>query len=304
MMTIPEISLNDGATLPAIGLGTYRLNGAAGAKSIESGIRAGFRLVDTAFSYENEGAVGEAIRRAGVPRSELRVCSKLPGHNHRYKQAITTIEESLFRAQLDHYDLYLIHWPNPSKGLYVEAWSALIEARKRGLVRSIGVSNFLPEHLGKLIDQTGVTPAVNQVELHPGFPQVEQCAWHRENGIVTKSWSPLGGASGDRFHHGVIRAIAERLERTTAQVILRWHVQNGSIPIPKAASAGRQAENLAIFDFSLADEDMELISTLARPDGRIANQDPARFEELVYGLRRASRSEQLLGLIDRVRRSR
>ena len=170
-VSIPDITLNDGTTLPAIGFGTYRLNGSAGVASIVSGIKTGYRLLDSAFNYENEGAVGEAIRRAGVPREELRVISKLPGRHHRFDEAITTIEESLYRAQLDYYDLYLIHWPNPSKGLYTEAWQAFVEARTRGLIRSIGVCNFLPEHLEKIIDETGETPSVNQVELHPYFPQ-------------------------------------------------------------------------------------------------------------------------------------
>jgi diketogulonate reductase-like aldo/keto reductase len=170
---VPAIALNDGSTLPAIGLGTYKLNGTAGVTGMAGAIKAGYRLLDSAFNYENEGALGAAIRQAGIPRADLRVTSKLPGRHHRFDEAMVTIEESLYQAQLDYYDLYLIHWPNPSKCLYVEAWHALIEARKRGLVRSIGVCNFLPVHLEKINQETGATPAINQVELHPYFPQAE-----------------------------------------------------------------------------------------------------------------------------------
>ncbi|PTR08364.1 diketogulonate reductase-like aldo/keto reductase [Nitrosospira sp. Nsp5] len=277
-VSIPDITLNDGTTLPAIGFGTYRLNGSAGVASIVSGIKTGYRLLDSAFNYENEGAVGEAIRRAGVPREELRVISKLPGRHHRFDEAITTIEESLYRAQLDYYDLYLIHWPNPSKGLYTEAWQAFVEARTRGLIHSIGVCNFLPEHLEKIIDETSETPSVNQVELHPYFPQAEQRMWDKSHGIVTQSWSPLGRAN-QLLQDATIKAVADRLGKTIPQVILRWHVQLGAIPLPKAASRERQIENLSIFHFELSPEDMNVIATLARPDGRTSDQDPARYEE-------------------------
>lgn len=275
---VPSITLNDGRTLPAIGFGTYSLNGSAGVVAIVSAIRNGYRLLDSAFNYENEGAVGRAVREAGLPREELRVTSKLPGRHHRYNEALATIEESLYRAQLDYYDLYLIHWPNPARGLYVEAWQALIEARKRGLVRSIGVSNFLPDHIEKLNSETGVLPAVNQVEMHPFFPQAEQRAFDKAHGIVTEAWSPLGRAS-HLLQHPVITSIAARHGRGAGQVILRWHIQLGSLPIPKATSPDRQIENLSIFDFELSDEDMASIAELARPDGRIADQDPARHEE-------------------------
>ncbi|MFT8737203.1 MAG: aldo/keto reductase [Zymomonas mobilis] len=277
-ITIPTIRLNDGNDLPAVGFGTYKLNGSAGVDDIVSAIKVGYRLLDSAFNYENEGAVGEAVRQADIPRDTLRVVSKLPGRHHHFAEAIATVEESLYRAQLDYYDLYLIHWPNPSKDLYVEAWQALIEARKRGLIRSIGVCNFLPEHIEKLIKETGVTPAVNQVELHPYFPQEEQRAWDKAHGIVTESWSPLGRAS-KLLQDDTIKTIADRLGKSIPQVILRWHVQLGAIPIPKASSKERQIENLSLFDFELSPQDLEKIATLARPDGRLANQDPAHYEE-------------------------
>lgn len=276
---VPDVTLNDNTTLPAIGFGTYRLNGRAGADTIAEAIRTGYRLLDSAFNYENEGALGEAIRRAGVPRERLRVTSKLPGRHHRFEEALATIEESLFRAQLDYYDLYLIHWPNPSQDLYVEAWRALIEARKRGLVRSIGVCNFLPVHLERILSETGVAPAVNQVELHPYFQQAGQRAFDKAHGIVTESWSPLGRAN-HLLKDKTLLAMAGRLDRTIAQVILRWHVQIGAVPLPKAAGPERQLENLSVFDFELSPDDLASIAALDRPDGRTFDQDPARYEEL------------------------
>lgn len=277
MTTIPHWHLTDGTDLPAIGFGAYSLNGSRGVAAITSALQAGYRLIDTAFNYENEGAVGEAIRRAAVPRDSLRITSKLPGRHHRHDAALATIEESLWRAGLEYYDLYLIHWPNPQQGLYVEAWQALIEAQKRGLVRSIGVSNFLPEHLERIMHETGVPPVVNQIEMHPRFPQVEQRAFDKAHGIVTEAWSPLG--RGTVLQDPVLTAIADRLHRSVGQVILRWHHQLGSLPLPRSASPERQAENLAIFDFELSPDDIARIATLARPDGRMRDQDPARYEE-------------------------
>jgi len=275
---IPTLTLNDGLSLPAVGFGAYKLNGEAGVASMVSAIRNGYRLLDSAVNYGNEAAVGEAVRQSGVARAELRVASKLPGRRHRYADAIAAVEESLRRAGLDYFDLYLIHWPNPNRCLYVEAWGALIECRKRGLTRSIGVSNFLPEHLDRLTRETGVTPSVNQIELHPYFPQEEQRRADRERGVLTQAWSPLSRGSA-LFREEAIVRIAARLGRTVAQVILRWHVQLGVEPLPKAASPERQVENLALFDFALSADDMTAIAALARRDGRLRDQDPARYEE-------------------------
>jgi len=275
---IPRRKLNDGTTLPAIGFGTYLLNGSEGVETIARAIHNGYHLIDSAFNYENEGAVGQAVRRSGVSREQLRITSKLPGRHHRYKEAIATIEESLYRAQLDYYDLYLIHWPNPKENLYIEAWQALIEAKRRGLLRSVGVSNFLPAHLERLKKETGVVPSVNQVEMHPYFPQPDQRACDASYGIFTEAWSPLGRASS-MLHDPLLEKIAKRIGKSVSQVILRWHYQLGAVPLPKATGDERQLENIRIFDFELGAQELKEIDTLARPDGRTANQDPAVYQE-------------------------
>ena len=276
--SIPEITLNDGMILPVIGFGTYGLNGNEGANAIKGAMDIGYRLIDTAYNYENEGTVGEAIRRSSVSREELRITSKLPGRYQTYDKALTTIQESLYRANLDYYDLYLIHWPNPIQNHYVEAWQALIDAKKQGLIRSIGVCNFLPEHIERLEKETGVKPSINQIELHPFFNQEPQRKWHEDNNVMTQSWSPLARAN-DVLQNEAIQKIADHHNKSVSQVILRWHYQLGAIPIPKSSSPARQLENISIFDFSLDDTEMIIISTLTRPDGRNKNQDPTVYEE-------------------------
>lgn len=276
--TVPNVTMHDGVTIPAVGFGTVKLNGNEGAGAIANAIRNGYRLLDSAYNYENEGTVGEAIRRTTVPREELRITSKLPGRYHSYDKAVVTIQESLYRAGLDYYDLYLIHWPNPIQDQYVEAWQALIDAQKWGLIRSIGVSNFLPEHLERLKKETGILPVINQVELHPFFNQEAQRKYHDENGIITESWSPLYQA-GDIIHNETLQGIAGKYGRTVSQIILRWHVQIGAVPIPRSTSPQRQLENIGLFDFTLEDEDMQTINRLTRSDGRIFDGDPAVYEE-------------------------
>ncbi|MBM7652854.1 aldo/keto reductase [Neobacillus cucumis] len=277
-MGIPEITLNDGLTIPVVGLGTYKLKGNEGVNSILSAIDMGYRLIDSAYNYENEGTVGEAVRRSSVSREELKITSKLPGRYQNYDNAVTTIQESLYRANLDYYDVYLIHWPNPRQDTYVEAWQALIDAQKWGMIRSIGVCNFLPEHIERLEKETGVKPSMNQIELHPYFNQESQRRWHEKHHIITESWSPLARAN-EVLENETLKQIAEQHNKSISQVILRWHFQLGAISIPKSASYERQLENISIFDFSLNETEMNLISGLTRPDGRINNQDPATYEE-------------------------
>ena len=275
---IPEVTLNDGTLLPVIGLGTYGLWGNAGANSVSSGINAGYRLIDTAYNYENEGAVGEGIKRSGIPRDKLWITSKLPGRYHTYDKAMVAIQESLYRSKLDYFDLYVIHWPLPNQNQYVEAWQALIDAKRWGLVRSIGVSNFLPEHLERIIKETGVTPSLNQVELHPFFNQEEQRKVNEQLHIQTQSWSPLAKAA-DILSNDTLNKIAGDHNKTIAQVVLRWQYQIGSVSIPRSTSPQRQRENLDIFDFALSEADMQAIAGLTRPDGRLFDMDPATHEE-------------------------
>lgn len=277
-MKIPKLQLQDGYEIPALGFGTYTLNGHEGVKIMSQAIEQGYRMLDSAFNYENEGAVGQAVRLSDVPRDEFFITSKLPGRRQRYEQAVQTIEESLFRAQLNYYDLYLIHWPNPKQGLFVEAWQALIDAQKKGQIKSIGVSNFLPEHIETLKKETGVLPVINQVELHPFFNQAQQRAYDQSQGIVTMAWSPLGRAS-DVLTHPVLQQIAQEVGYSVPQVILRWQAQLGVIPIPKSASHQNQIANQEIFDFSLNDDVMQRINALTKADGRLKNQDPAVYEE-------------------------
>lgn len=264
--------------LPRIGFGTFQLTGRSGAETIAAAIDTGYRLIDTAFNYENEGAVGRAIADSAVPREELLISSKLPGRHHAYDQARVTIEESVYRTGLDRLDMYLIHWPNPKTGLYVEAWQALIDARNDGLVRWIGVSNFLPEHLDRLLAETGELPVINQIELHPHFPQLDTLAYDREHGIATAAWSPLGRGSGI-LDEPVIGEIAQRHGVGPGAIILAWDRALGAIPIPKATSHKRQLDNLEAVELDLTEAEVDAITALARPDGRLAGQDPATYEE-------------------------
>ena len=279
MAQIPTYALNDGTTLPAIGFGTYPLRGEAGTRAMVSALEAGYRLLDTAVNYENEFEVGEALRRSGLPREEVLVASKIPGRHHAYDDAIASVRGSLERLGVEQTDLHLIHWPNPSQGKYVEAWRALVQLQKDGLVRSIGVSNFTPEHLARIIDDTGVTPAVNQVEMHPRFPQAELREVHERLGIRTEAWSPMGKRRAP-LEEEVVTSAATAHGVSPGQVILRWHVQLGSLPIPKSADPARQAQNLDVLGFELTDDEVAAITALGEADGRLFGGDPDTHEEM------------------------
>lgn len=275
-------SAHNGFELPAIGFGTVNLRGDDGMAAIASAVDAGYRLFDSAFNYENEGivgrALGRALDRAGMDRSDLLVTSKLPGRHHEAPLNRQSIEESRARLGVDAIDLHLIHWPNPRCDQYVEAWRALIDAQERGIVRQIGVSNFLPEHLDRIESTTGVRPVVNQLEIHPYFPQEEVLSLHRERGILVEAWSPLG-QGGQVLDEPIVTNIAEAHGCTPAQVVLAWHLARGVIPIPRSSSLEHQRTNLAATSVTLYGAEVEAITTLGRPTGRLFDGDPAVHEE-------------------------
>ncbi|MGN7409450.1 aldo/keto reductase [Sporosarcina sp. SAFN-010] len=280
MNTIQSHRLNDGTSLPSIGFGTVNINGAQGVTSVLSAIEAGYRLIDTSTNYNNEGMVGEAVRRSSIPREELMISSKLPGHSHDYDKAILMIQESLYRIGLDYFDKYLIHWPLPKQGKYEDAWQALVDAQKFGLIKTIGVSNFLPEHLERIIEKTGVTPATNQIERHPYFNNNELVEYNKSRGILTEAWSPLGREINDVLTNDTIVAIAEKYNREPAQIIIRWNLQNGVLPIVKSSSYKHQKANLDVFGFELSDEDIQTIDSLDKGEaGRVEGQHPNEYEE-------------------------
>ncbi|MEL4319849.1 aldo/keto reductase [Leifsonia sp. YIM 134122] len=276
MAEIPTYTLNDSTSIPAIGLGTYGLRGAAGTEAVALAIGSGYRLLDTALNYENEREVGDGIRTSGIDRSEIVVTSKIPGRHHGYDETLGSFAESSTNLGLDVIDLYLIHWPLPGVDKYVDTWKAMIALRDEGKVRSIGVSNFTEEHLERIIGETGVAPAVNQVELHPYFPQATLRAFHERHAIRTESWSPLAKRT-ELTREPLLVAIADSHSVTPTQAVLRWHLQLGSIPIPKSADAARQRENLDVFGFELSDDEVATISSLER--GRLWGGDPVTHEE-------------------------
>ena len=276
MVTIPSITLSDGTPFPELGLGTYGLRGAEGVDAMTAAIGSGYRLLDSAVNYENEQEVGEAVRRSGI-RDELLVTTKIPGRDHGYDETLRSAEGSLERLGLERIDLYLIHWPNPRHDKYVDTYRAMLALREEGRVRSVGVSNFTEAMLARLIDETGVAPAVNQVELHPYFPQTSLRRFHEEHGIRTESWSPLAKRS-DLLAEAVLVDIDERHGVTPSQVVLRWHVQLGSTPIPKSGTPSRQVENADVFGFTLDEEELAAVSGLQRR--RLWGADPDTHEEM------------------------
>ncbi|MBM7581113.1 aldo/keto reductase [Jeotgalibacillus terrae] len=277
-MNIPEWTMHDGHKIPATGLGTYTLKGEQGVESMTAAIKNGYRLLDSAIRYDNEGTLGEAVKRAGIARDELFLTSKLRAQYYDYDRALEMIQESLYRANLGYWDLFLLHWPNPKQDQYVEAWKALITAQEKGWVRSIGVCNFMPEHLERLEKETGVKPVINQIEMHPYFSQEEQRAYNEKHEIITQAWSPLERA-GNVLNDEILQSIANYHNKSVGQVILRWIFQLNTISLPRSSNAHRQRENMDIFDFELSDEEIRKINGLTREDGRIADQDPREYEE-------------------------
>lgn len=267
-----RIQLNDGASIPQLGLGVWQVDPAITARVVTDGIQAGYRLIDTAEGYNNEAGVGQAIRDAGVPRSDLFITSKLRNGAHERDKALVAFDDTMKNLGIDQIDLFLIHWPIPSRDKYVEAWKTLIELRDDGRIKSIGVSNFNLDHLERIIGDTGVVPVVNQIELHPRFQQRDKREFHAKHNIKIESWSPLG--SGRLLQDEKLEKLASKHGKSVAQIIIRWHLQEGLIIIPKSIHQERIAANFDVFDFELDDGDMKTIAAMDDRTGR-TGADPA-----------------------------
>lgn len=251
--------LSSGVAIPRYGYGTFKIDDDGAQAAVETALETGYRLIDTAVGYQNEVGVGRAIA-TGAKREEVFLTSKVWDHGH--EDVRRNLQESLERLNTEYLDLYLLHWPRPSVDKYVESWQALLDARSEGLIRAAGVSNFLPEHLDRLEDETGALPELNQVELHPYFSQPELRDYHNEHAIATESWGPLGLRSGSLFEEPVVQVIAEAHGRTPAQVVLRWNLQRGNVVIPKSVTPERIRENWQVLDFELTPSDLSQIDTL------------------------------------------
>ncbi|WP_431877970.1 aldo/keto reductase [Amycolatopsis sacchari] len=270
---VPGIELGNGVVIPQFGFGVFQIPPSDTADAVRVALEAGYRHIDTAQMYRNEEGVGEGIRQSGLSREDVFVTTKLANDAHGHDNAITALEGSLRRLGTDYVDLYLIHWPLPARNRYVETWQAFEEILKAGKARAIGVSNFQPAHLDALAENSGTTPAVNQIELHPYLQQAELREYHRAHGIATEAWSPI--AQGEVLDDEVLTRIAGRLGKSAAQVVLRWHIQLGNIVFPKSSSPERIRENIDVFDFELSEEDMTAIGGLDR--NRRTGPDPDTF---------------------------
>lgn len=267
----PTIQLANGAAMPRLGLGTWPMVGDEARAAVLQALDVGYRLVDTSEQYANEEAVGDAFRSSGIPRDEVFITSKFNARWHGFDLVRQACEASLQRLGLEYVDLYLVHWPNPWLGRYVDAWKGLIALREAGAVRAIGTSNFLPAHIDRLLAETGVAPEVNQIELDPTLPQTARRAFHQRHGIVTEAWSPLG-RGGELLRAPVVRDLASRHGKSPAQVVLRWHVEHEVVPAARSSNAERITENLDVFDFQLAPNELESLRSLDR--GRAPERDP------------------------------
>jgi 2,5-diketo-D-gluconate reductase A len=262
-MAVPNITLNNGVEMPQLGFGVFQVPNDETKAAVTAALEAGYRSIDTAKLYGNEEGVGAALAKSGIARDELFVTTKLWNSDQGYDSALRAFEDSLSRLGLEYLDLYLIHWPTPKRDKYVETWRAFEKLLADGRVRAIGVSNFQPDHLARLVAETGTVPAVNQVELHPYLTNEAVRAADAEHGIATEAWSPLA-KGGDLLAEETITSLAKKYDRTAAQVVLRWHVQLGNIVIPKSVTPSRIAENLDVFGFELADDDVAALSALER----------------------------------------
>lgn len=275
---VPTVTLNNGVSIPQVGLGVWQAKeGAEVERAVQAALQSGYRLLDTAAIYGNEAGVGRAVKASGLPREAIFITTKLWNAHHAYGDALRAFEESLARLDCGYIDLYLIHWPLPMEGKFTQAWKALEELYRDGRVRAIGVSNFKPDHLERLLNEAELVPTVNQIELHPLFQQQATRAYCAARGIRVESYSPLmqGGAA---LQHPVITGLAQQHRRTPAQIILRWHVQCELIVIPKSVKPERIRENIALFDFALSDEEMAAIQAIDREQRIAADPDTAQFK--------------------------
>jgi len=257
---IPHLTLNDGRQLPQIGFGTWPLDDAQAQTAVQAALACGYRLIDTAARYGNETGVGRGIAASGVARDQVQLTSKLRGSEHGFDSTLRAFDATLAALGTDYLDLYLIHWPLPMRDLYVDTWRAFVRLRDEGRIGSIGVSNFQPAHIERLRAETGVLPAVNQIELHPDFTQAGLRAWHAQQGIAIECWSPLG--RGEVLKDATVARIAQKHGRAAAQILLRWHVQHGLVAIPKSQDPERMRQNLDLFDFALDAEDLAALALL------------------------------------------
>jgi 2,5-diketo-D-gluconate reductase A len=260
MATVPTLALNNDVVIPQLGFGVWQVPSEGTAKAVRTALDSGYRSIDTAAAYRNEAGVGEAIRSSGLPRQDLFVTTKLWNSDQGYDPALRAFDASLSELGLDYVDLYLIHWPLPKRDNYVDTWRALEKLHADGRVRAVGVSNFQVPHLRRLLDETEIVPAVNQVELHPNLQQAALREFHALHGIVTEAWSPL--AQGALLSEVIVTSLAAKYGKSPAQIVLRWHLQLGNVVIPKSVTPSRIAENIDVFDFELADDDMTVISEL------------------------------------------
>ncbi|MFJ4713615.1 aldo/keto reductase [Streptomyces sp. NPDC088785] len=270
MTSIPTVTLNNGVTMPQLGFGVFQVPDEETTAAVASALKAGYRSIDTAAIYGNERGVGRAIAESGIARDELFVTTKLWNADQGHDATLAAFDASLDKLGLDHVDLYLIHWPTPARDLYLDTWRALEKLYADGRTRAIGVSNFQPAHLERLIAASSVVPAVNQIELHPGLQQAALREVHARHGIVTEAWSPL--AQGAVLQDDAVTAIAARHGKSPAQVVLRWHLQTGNVVIPKSVTDSRIRENLDVFDFELGAQELDALTALDR--GMRTGPDP------------------------------